>query len=195
MNSPSCNSDTDESGLFCPSIIPKRKASESVHFHNGKKPKLTLQLAQSSDGLSNDKITEAAAVSSVLNSNFTDIHLRDEDSNTITKLIDLKKNCQSDLQENESFSRYFSSEKTSNNCPLCLNSFASNSGYVAHMKQCAKKHKMNTQQVLNALEFQKKKIKEKTLVEPVQKKSIPRKKVNYFFYIQLLLSVFEKQFV
>lgn len=165
------SNDSDDSAfMFLPSSL-KRKAPKEIS-------QKTKQVRLSNDGENEPVSKEEGSVSSVCiqvssgssaESSDKEVNPRvDEKSEFLETLKDVKK-------------------KITATCPLCLKVFDNSNSHISHMKQCAKKKKMTTQQLLSALELQKKQMEERRALGlssqvPVSevKKTNQRKKVGIF---------------
>lgn len=166
--------DSDESSLFCSSIIPKRKTSNGTIHKYLKQEKLI----SSSVKQTNTKNHESEPSSFV--QKFSEVGAESQNSSKCISGIPSKSN-------------YFDNEKLKNNCPLCMK-FYDNTSYTSHMKQCAKKKKLSTIELLHSIKEQKRKIIESKITNLPSKDEKVR--VNYliiliFNYFNHKLSKFQ----
>lgn len=164
------NDDSDDSAfLFLPTSL-KRKAPKE----NSQK---TKQVRLSNDGGNESLPKEECATSPIC------IQIS---SGSSTESKDKETNL--DAEEKSGFLETLKDvkKKITATCPLCLKVFENSNSHISHMKQCAKKRKMTTQQLLSALELQKKQMEERRAlglssqvpVSEVKKTNAARKKVQ-----------------
>lgn len=141
--------DSDDSAfLFLPSTL-KRKAS----IENNEK---TKQLRLSNEDKKNNSNQDDHSVSPIC------IQIS-SGSSTESNLKDKENHNDENIEEKSEFLETMNEveKKITMTCPLCLKIFDNSTTHLSHMKQCAKKKKMTTQQLLNALELQKKQMEER----------------------------------
>lgn len=190
-------SDSDDSAFEVRPAVLKRKANSKIGSIKVKQLKLTR--IKDDEGNSSLSIkTDLAIQKSILGLQASTSNIVPKDSVVLNcpNNVDMLKPVDNDQvsdhemakEESQSMSSYFSKKtqkKDTFSCPLCLKNFDSSTAHVSHMKQCAKKKNMTTQQLLSALELQKKHLLERKnnglalQPETSRSASVPKNKVMY----------------